>query len=47
MWLIIGASVLMILGLVFGAVLMRKGKEEEERRERNRQRHKDKVKKGG
>jgi heme exporter protein D len=47
MWLIIGASVLMILCLVFGAVLMRKGKEEEERRERNRQRHKDKVKKGG
>jgi heme exporter protein D len=47
MWLVIGASVLMILCLVFGAVLMRKGKEEEERRERNRQRHKDKVKKGG
>ena len=47
LWLIIGASALMILCLIFGAVLMRKGKEEEDRRERNRQRHRDKVKKGG
>lgn len=36
-----------ILCLVFGAILMRKGKEEEERRERNRQRHREKVGKGG
>lgn len=37
----------MILCLIFGALLMRKGKEEEDRRERNRQRHRDKVKNGG
>ena len=47
MWLVVGASTLMIICIVFGAVLMRKGKEEEERRERNRQRHKERVKKGG
>ena len=37
----------MVLCLVFGALLMRKGREDEERRERNRQRHREKVKKGG
>ena len=45
--LIIGASLLMVLCLLFGAYLMRRGKEEEDRKERNRQRHRDKIKKGG
>ena len=31
-WLIVGASLLMILCLIFGAILMRKGREEEDRR---------------
>lgn len=45
-WLISVTTVLTLLCLAFGAVLMRKGKDEEDRRERNRQRHRDKVKKG-
>jgi len=46
-WLIVGASAIMILCLVFGAILLRKGRDEEERRQRNRERHREKVKKGG
>ena len=46
-WIIAITACVTILCLVFGAILMRKGKEEEDRRERNRQRHKDKLKKGG
>ena len=45
-WLIAVTTAVTILCLVFGAILMRKGKEEEERRERNRQRHREKVGKG-
>lgn len=46
-WLIAVTTCVTILCLVFGAILMHKGKEEEDRRERNRQRHRDKVGKGG
>ena len=46
-WLLTTATAVTVLCLVFGALLMRKGREEEDRRERNRQRHRDKVKKGG
>jgi hypothetical protein len=46
-WLVVGASALMMLCLIFGATLMRKGQEEENRKELNRQRHKNKTKKGG
>ena len=46
-WLVVGASAIMILCLVFGAILLRKGRDEEERRQRNRERHREKVKKGG
>lgn len=46
-WIVAGSIIIMVLCLAFGAVLMRKGREEEDRRERNRQRHRDKVKKGG
>ena len=46
-WLIAVTTSVTVLCLVFGAILMRKGKEEEDRRERNRQRHREKVGKGG
>ena len=46
LWLLATAASVTILCLIFGAILMRKGREEEDRRERNRQRHRDKVKKG-
>lgn len=46
-WIIWGSFAIMVSCLVFGAVLIRKGREDEDRRERNRQRHRDKVKKGG
>lgn len=46
-WIVVGSIIIMVLCLVFGALLMRKGREDEERRERNRQRHREKVKKGG
>lgn len=46
-WIVVGSIIIMVLCLGFGALLMRKGKEEEDVRERNRQRHRDKVKKGG
>ena len=46
-WVVTTTAAVSVLCLVFGAILMRKGKEEEDRRERNRQRHRDKVKKGG
>ncbi len=45
--IIVGATLIMILCLVFGGILMNKGKKEEDMRERNRQRHRDKVGKGG
>ena len=45
-WLIAVTTTLTLLSLIFGAILMRKGKEEEDRRERNRQRHRNKMKKG-
>jgi hypothetical protein len=38
-WLIVASSVLMLTCLAFGAILMRKGREEEERRERNRNKY--------
>ena len=47
LWLLAVTACVTILCLIFGAVLIRKGREEEERRERNRERHKEKVKKGG
>jgi hypothetical protein len=47
MWLVAVTTAVTVLCLIFGAVLMRKGKEEEEQRIRNRERHRDKVKKGG
>lgn len=46
-WVLVTTAAVSILCLTFGAILMRKGSDEEERRERNRQRHRDKVKKGG
>jgi heme exporter protein D len=46
-WLVVGASALMMLCLIFGAALMRKGQEEEHRKELNRQRHRNKTRKGG
>jgi hypothetical protein len=46
-WLIVGASVLMLICLIFGGILISKGRKDEDRRERNRQRHRDKVSKGG
>ena len=46
-WIVATTAALSILCLVFGAILMQKGRDEEDRRERNRQRHRDKVKKGG
>jgi len=46
-WVIIGATAIMIVCLGFGAVLMRKGREEEDRRKRNQERHREKVKNGG
>ena len=46
-WLIVGASVLMSICLIFGGILISKGRKDEDRRERNRQRHRDKVSKGG
>jgi len=46
-WLIAVTTGVTILCLMFGAILIRKGKDEEDRKERNRQRHRDKVRKGG
>lgn len=46
-WIVATTAAVSILCLVFGAVLMWKGREEENRRERNRQRHREKIKKGG
>ena len=46
-WLIVGASVLMSICLIFGGILINQGRKDEDRRERNRQRHRDKVSKGG
>ena len=46
-WLIVGASVLMSVCLIFGGILISQGRKDEDRRERNRQRHRDKVSKGG
>ena len=46
-WIVATTAAVSILCLVFGAVLMRKGREEENRREHNRQRHREKIKKGG
>ena len=46
-WLIVGASVLMSICLIFGGILISKGRKDEDRRERNRQRHREKVSKGG
>ena len=46
-WLILVSALVTMLCLIFGAVLMRKGKDEEDRRERNRMRHWEKVKNGG
>ena len=46
-WIVVGSIIIMILCLTFGAILMRKGRDEEYKRERNRQRHRDKTKKGG
>ena len=38
-WIVATTAALSILCLVFGAILMQKGRDEEDRRERNRQRH--------
>lgn len=46
-WIIWGSFMIMFLCLVFGATLIRMGRQEEDRKERNRQRHRDKVGKGG
>lgn len=46
-WMMVGASAVMLLCLMFGAMLIRRGRQEEDRKERNKQRHRDKVKKGG
>ena len=46
-WLIVGASVLMSICLIFGGILISQGRKDEDRRERNRQRHRYKVSKGG
>ena len=46
-WLIGVSVAIAVLCLVFGGVLMKKGKNEEDRRERNRERHRNKIKKGG
>lgn len=47
LWLLTTAVSVTILCLIFGAILLNKGKEEEERKARNRERHKNKIKKGG
>ena len=46
-WLITVSACVTLLCIIFGTILMRKGKEEEERRERNRHHHKDKFKHKG
>lgn len=46
-WIIVGSFAIMLACLVFGGILMSKGRKEEDMRERNRQRHRDKVGKGG
>ena len=45
-WLMAVSASVTLLCLTFGAVLIRKGREDEDRKERNRQRHRDKIKKG-
>ncbi|MBQ9187301.1 MAG: hypothetical protein IJ144_05700 [Prevotella sp.] len=44
-WITVTTAVIVLLSLVFGTILLRKGKEEEERRERNRERNRNKNKK--
>ena len=46
-WLLAVTTAVTMICLLFGAVLIRKGREDEDRKERNRQRHWEKVKKGG
>ena len=46
-WLLVVTTAVTLVCLIFGAVLIRKGREDEDRKERNRQRHWEKVKKGG
>ena len=45
-WLIATTAAVTVLCLIFGSILMRKGKEEEERKARNRERHRNKNKGG-
>jgi Sec-independent protein secretion pathway component TatC len=45
-WIIVAATLVLVLCLIFGTILMRRGKEEEDRKERNRERHRNKVKNG-
>lgn len=47
-WWLMGVSVsVALLCLLFGGVLLKKGKDEEERRERNRERNRNKNKRKG
>lgn len=46
-WFIATTAAVTILCLIFGAILMRKGKEEEDRKARNRERHRNKLKNSG
>ena len=45
-WIIVTATLVLMLCLLFGTILIRRGKEEEDRKERNRERHRNKVKNG-
>lgn len=40
MWVVIITGIFLILSLLFGTILLRKGNEEEERRRKNRERNK-------
>ena len=46
-WLIAVSACVTLLCLLFGGILMHKGKEDEDRRERNRLKHQNRQKKGG
>ena len=46
-WIIVGSFVITLACLLFGGILIGKGRKEEDRRERNRQRHRDRTGKGG
>ena len=46
-WIIVGSFAITLTCLLFGGILIGKGRKEEDRRERNRQRHRDKIKNGG